>query len=209
MKKSIYSSATRHNPSKKKEDQEGLFYAVEVIDKGGVVVARRTGRSKSYCRGWNQIINEYASGGVGPNIIDVDGASRSPNNSSYLFLSCVASIGADGLGIRVGRGITAVTINDYRLEIPCSQGSGANQFAHQQMQFFAPVIDGSSSYFKIKRVLLNLSGGNIVVSEIGCYNQFFTVSAPYALLGFRDVFSAVTVPDGGAITVTYTLKVTV
>ena len=61
--------------------------------------------------------------------------------------------------------------------------------------------------------MINNSGSTITgIKEIGVYVQTRRVTngimGPYSMLGFRDVLpSAMYIPDGGAITVTYTIKV--
>ncbi|GAI90274.1 unnamed protein product, partial [marine sediment metagenome] len=60
--------------------------------------------------------------------------------------------------------------------------------------------------FTLSRLMVNNSGVSISVTEIGCYVLGFN----YVYLGFRDVLpGAVAVPDGGSITVIYTIAVTV
>ncbi|MBA7643441.1 hypothetical protein ES703_51167 [subsurface metagenome] len=191
------------------KDEESLFYTVEVFDKDGKLLERVSAPSKSYCRGWNQIINEYAWGG-GPTIVNTSGVGKVPSNTSPHFLNSDAAIGAVAQGIRVGRGSTPVAIDDYALETVCGEGSGANEFKHQAMVFTAPSVDGSTISFTMQRLAVNDSGSDILVREIGCYNRFHPVATTEYLLGFRDVLPGIlTIPDGGSIRVTYTLELTV
>ncbi len=192
------------------KDEESLSYTVEVFDKDGKLLERVSRPSKSYCRPWNQIINEYASGGAGPNIINTAGVAKSPNNSSPSYLNSNAAIGDVTNGIRVGLGSAAVAITDYALQTPCGEGAGANQFEHQAMVFTAPAVVSTTISFTCQRLAVNNSGSPILVREIGCYSHFWTVGTPEYLLSFRDVLpGTLTIPDGGSIRVTYTLSVTV
>ncbi|MBA7696831.1 hypothetical protein ES703_105483 [subsurface metagenome] len=188
---------------------ESLSYTVEVTDKAGKLLKRISAPSRSYCKGWNQVISRYA--GVPATVQNTAGVNKSLNNSSALFLACNAAAGAIDIGIRIGKGSTAVTISDYKLESACAQGTGVDQFQHLVVTFTEPSVDGSTISHTIKRVAVNNSGADIEgIREIGCYNRFYTTATAEVMLGFRDVLPAsLTIPDGGAITVTYTLRVTV
>ncbi|MBA7699494.1 hypothetical protein ES703_108191 [subsurface metagenome] len=124
-----------------------------------------------------------------------------------------AAIGEILKGIRVGKGTTAVAITDYALESPCGEGVGADEFEHQLLEFTVPSVLASTCSFTITRTMINNSGAAIAgIKEIGCYCLFRRLEpaeAHYAL-AFRDVpGSALSIPDGGSITVTYTIPVTV
>jgi len=118
-----------------------------------------------------------------------------------------AAIGNTLMGIRVGKGSTAVAIDDYALETPLEEGTGLDEFNHQVVAFTTPAVVGSTCSFTVSRVMINNSGATITgIREIGAYMVIFSWYA----LGFRDVLpSPVYVPHGGSITVTYTIKVTV
>ncbi len=189
-----------------KQHEEVLSYTVVVTDKRGKELKRVSAPSKSYVQQWNQIIN-VGSRPTGELIKDTDGVNR--NSAGHASnLSANAAIGIDDNGIRVGRGTTAVAITDYALETPCDEGVGLNQLEHQAMQFTEPAVAGSTCSFTAKRTLINNSGADIIgVKELGCYIGF-SASAWYAM-GFRDLLgTAVDVPDGGAITVEYTIGAT-
>ncbi|MBA7664353.1 hypothetical protein ES703_72411 [subsurface metagenome] len=199
---------------KAKKIEESLSYTVEVTDKEGRVLQRISAPSRSYVKAWNQLIDSHAktTDPGGPFVIVTDTSEANKNAySATRTLKADAAIGSVTYGIRIGKGATAVTIDDYALESPCGEGSGVNQFEHQAVQFTEPIVSGSTCYFTVKRVMLNNSGATITgIREIGCYIQFTASALGQRAMGFRDVLpSAVTIPDGGAITVTYTLKVTV
>ena len=188
--------------------KEGLSYEVVVRDRHGKVLKRIAAPSRSYVSVWNQclyVLNRHTS----YSITDTGGTARSISYSSSV-LRANASAGEIGYGIRIGKGITPVTINDYALEAPCGEGTGVDQFLHQAMATSSPVVAGSDCSFWHRRVMVNNSGSTISgIREIGCY-VLMKYSPAYYGLGYRDVLpSEVYIPDGGSITVTYTLKVTV
>ena len=187
---------------------EGLSYEVITRDRFGRILKRVSAPSRSYVNAWNQclyVLNRHTS----YSIIDTSGVSRSISYSSSV-LRANAGAGEIGYGLRVGKGTTPVTINDYALEAPCGEGTGFDQFLHQAMATSAPTVAGSDCSFWHRRVMVNNSGSTISgIWEIGCY-VLMKYSPAYYGLGYRDVLpGSVSVPDGGSITVTYTLKVTV
>ena len=121
-------------------------------------------------------------------------------------LRIIADASVTDYGIRVGKGSTGVTISDYKLEIPLAGGTGADQLTHLAMTYTPPSVSGSECLFSIRRSMINNSGSTIIgISEIGAYMRM----GSYYGLAFRDVLtSPVSVPDGGAITVQYAIKVT-
>ena len=141
------------------------------------------------------------TGGVGRSI---QAAWRSGN------LRVDAPIGTTNYGLRVGKGSTAVTINDYALETPLAEGVGVDQLNHQLTVMTAPATAAPTCSFTIQRAMINNSGATIVgVRELGAYIMMCAATSYYGL-GFRDVLGVgVDVPDGGAITIYYTVAVTV
>jgi len=188
--------------------KEGLSYEVVVQDKHGKVLERIAVPSRSYVKAWNQslyVLNRHS----GYTITDTGGTGRYISFSSSV-LRANAGAGEIGYGIRIGKGTTPVTINDYALEIACGEGTGVDQFLHQAMAASSPAVAGSDCSFWHRRVMVNNSGSTISgIREIGCY-VMMKYSPRYYALGYRDVLpGSVSIPDGGSITVTYTLKVTV
>ena len=188
--------------------KERLSYEVVVRDRYGNVLKRIAAPSRSYVSAWNQslyVLNRHS----GFTITDTDGTGRYISYSSSV-LRASAGAGEIDHGIRVGKGTTPVTINDYALEFPCGEGTGFDQFLHQAMATSSPTVAGSDCSFWHRRVIVNNSGSTISgIREIGCY-MMIKYSPRYCALGYRDVLpGSVSIPDGGSITVTYTLKVTV
>ncbi|TSA55481.1 MAG: hypothetical protein D4R38_00475 [Dehalococcoidia bacterium] len=188
--------------------KEGLSYEVVVRDKRGKILEKIAASSQSYVSVWNQclyVLNRHTS----YTITDTGGTGRSVSYSSSV-LRANAGVGEIDHGIRVGKGTTPITINDYALEAPCGEGTGVDQFLHQAMAASSPAVVVSDCSFWVRRVMVNNSGSTISgIREIGCY-VMTKYSPRYCALGYRDVLpGSVSVPDGGSVTVTYTLKVTV
>jgi len=183
---------------------ESLSYEVVVTDRDGREIFREAGPSRSYTELWNKVINAHAR--TGSNTIkDTGGVDRSVGQSSS-NLRANAGVGNVNYGIRVGKGSAPVDISDYALETPVGEGTGLDQLSHQEVQNAQPVVSAPDCSFTIWRVMFNNTGSTVSgIREIGCY----VVMGGYYGLAFRDVLvGAASIPDGGAITVTYTLKVT-
>ena len=188
------------------KDGEFLRYSIVVKDKDGKVLKRLSARSKSYVKAWSQLFNVGARNAA-QNIKDTAGADRSVGVDSDNW-TATAGAGETNYGIRIGKGSTAVAIDDYALETPLAHGVGADEFSHQAQTFTAPAIAASTCSFTTTRIMINNTGSTIVgVRELGCYVR---MANSYYGLAFRDVLGAgVEVPDGGSVTVEYTIGVTV
>ena len=187
--------------------KERVFYTIEVRDREGKLLRHFTRRSHSFVRQWNQIVNVQCKG-TALAITDVGNVSRNVNqNTANLIMT--GGAGSVAYGIVVGTGSTAVTINDYCLASRCEEGTGLNQLNYQAGSVAAAAVSGSDCAFTVTRSAINNSGATIAITEIGI-QVIGDAGGNYYFLGIRDVLgSAVNVPDGGAITVVYTLKVTV
>ncbi|MBA7567758.1 hypothetical protein ES708_09475 [subsurface metagenome] len=188
-----------------KKIEESLSYTVEVTDKEGQVIHHVSAPSRSYVQQWNQILNVQAAQDD-KTVKDTGGVDRTVGAHTS-NLEIAATIGVTDRGIRVGKGTTAVAITDYALESPCEEGTGTDELNHQIVEFTVPSVVGSTCSFTVRRTMINNTGATITgIKEIGAY----IFGEVYRCLGFRDVLpSAVYVPHGGSITVTYTIKVTV
>ncbi|MFQ5826628.1 MAG: ABC transporter substrate-binding protein [Dehalococcoidia bacterium] len=112
----------------------------------------------------------------------------------------------DSWGIVVGTDDTAVTINDYAMGTQFTNALGAS---HQTQTFTAPAVAASTCSWTTTRTIVNNSGNPVSIKEIGIY-IIGQNGETYNHCGVRDVLgAAVSVPDGGSITVTYTFSVTV
>jgi len=184
-----------------------LWYSVTVRDQDGKVISRERRKSRSMLGNWYRILYAQMSflscSLVGTNGIDW-GASWNQDNWKFK-----ASADEDYIGIVVGTGTTAVTIDDYKLATQIMHGTGSGQLRYLICTPGTPSVAGSNCDFLTSRVFLNNSGGSIMVRESGIYCR---CKGPtyysYACI-VRDVFDTPqAVPDGGSITIDYTLRVT-
>ena len=136
---------------------------------------------------------------------DTGGVDRTVGQSSS-NLRANAPVGNTSYGIRVGKGSNPVDISDYALETPISEGIGVDQLSHHEVQNSQPVVSAPDCSFTLWRVIFNNTGGTVSgIREIGCY----VIMGSWYGLAFRDVLAGpASIPFGGAMTVTYTLKVT-
>jgi len=181
-----------------------LFYEVIVTDKHGKVIDREAAEARSWLVAY--ILMMFGCfNSAAQTIKCIDGATRAQN----INYPCFNAQGvADNIiqGIVVGTGSTPVDIEDYILETQIVNGSGAGQLLHLAQINASPVVDATSSAFILTRSFLNNSGGSITVREIGIYGMVQQGPEDDAAL-VRDVLaSGKVVPDGGAITVKYTIR---
>lgn len=182
-----------------------LSYVVEVRGRKGKLLQRIAQPSHSYVRQWLQIWYANAQNAPLAGVIDTGGVARAPWGDSNNLRADAAAANVN-MGIRVGGGVTAVAMTDIALEVPYGEGAGLNQFNHQAMAYVAPAVVGNTSSFTASRVMINNSGAVISVTEIGCYVQ----GSNWFFLGFRDVLpGSAEVPDGGSITIIYTVATVV
>jgi len=121
--------------------------------------------------------------------------------------TCDAGIGVVTLGIIVGTGNTAPTIDDYVIETPIPHDAvpptaGALQYG--AVAFGAPASDATTSRFTITRDFSNNSGGAITVNEIGLYVEGYVYNITYYFMTIRDVIGGgLAVPNGQTLTINY------
>lgn len=205
----------KQQENKGKQRKESLHYEVVVTDKRGKVLKRVSAPAHSFVRQWSDLMCSKARYTylVLPVVTIKDTSGVDWDSGEWQLGSTSSSVNAGAgdtdKGIRVGKGTTAVNISDFALGSPLEEGTGLDQLEHAAVTFTVPSIVGSTCSFPLRRNMVNHSGATITgIKEIGVYMRF-AYEALYAL-GFRDVLpSAVYVPDGGAITVTYTMAVTV
>lgn len=192
--------------------REQLYYTVTVRDKNGKIVSRERHKSRSFVRQWADF-HYWLADFDDRTATDITNTSRTLDRDtgvvSALRMDGVAT--DDSKGVMVGTGTTAVTISDYALATKIAEGTGSGQLSHGAVTFTAPSVSGSECSFTVTRVFTNGSGATITVKEIGIYvtAQSTTPTVDYYLV-IRDVLATTqAVPDGGSITVVYTLKVTV
>ncbi|KKM64545.1 hypothetical protein LCGC14_1500280 [marine sediment metagenome] len=184
-----------------------LWYSVVVRNRHGKVLSRERRRGRSFLKQWNQLVyahmmQVYSLSGV----LDTGGTPRAISDHDNGFWMAQGGAGTT-YGLRVGTGSTPVAIDDYALETPIGQGVGAGQMEHQACTVAISVVSAPSCYFVVSRTITNNSGDSITVREAALYMR---AASSYYLCGARDVFGTPqVVPNGGSITVDWTLQVTV
>ena len=185
------------------------YYQIEIRDRDGKLLRRFRRKSRSYIQQWNEIVCVQCGYKSDFSMKDTGGTDRDVDRGAY-SLYMEAGEDVDEYGIRVGTGTTAVAIDDNALATPIADGVGSGQMYHYAVTVADASVSGSSCSFTVTRVIGNQSGATISVTEIGIYFVAYENASPRYFLGIRDVLaSSVAVPDGGAITVEYTIKVTV
>jgi hypothetical protein len=181
------------------------YFNIQTLDKNGRL-DDETGRtmSRSMLRNqWNYMLRQAAA---------VDGTLDATFGSGFLSTKNIAGavatnanygqlqgdLGSTSYGSVVGRGNTAVTFDDYKLETLCAEGTGANQLNYQAG--VAPTVSWSAGNMEFTiqyiRYANNNSAGNIDLVESGVvqYNNKLII---------RDVFATKTVNIGGQVKMVY------
>jgi hypothetical protein len=211
----------RVEPDKEIEKPVGIGAVLEltVKDKDGNITDHRVLESKSFVRQFLELLYTQM-GGVyywkadqpyqHPYVIIVStkGLKKAAFADDAIF-DCSGAASDQNMGIMVGIGTTAPTIDDYALETRITHGTGAGQMQYGDVAFGLPTSDASTSHFTITRDFANASGGLITVSEIGLYVRCSVVNYSgyheddYFMI-IRDVISGgIDVPDGQTLTVNY------
>ena len=196
----------------KKDTHVEFWLAAKVTDRNGKVISRqRRRKSHSYVQGWNWAVCAQFLGQPNPSPplgpVRNTGGGYVNLRTSGSPLRCNAGAGTINIGIRVGTDNTPVDITDYALKAPITEGTGSGQMEHQAQTFNFIGVVGNVCSFQIERVIVNNSGAQINVREAAIY----TVAYRYPTTGTeicasRDLISQ-DVPDGGSITVTYTIRI--
>ncbi len=192
-----------------------LWYKAIVRDRNGKVLSQEEKRSLSFLGLWNKMIWTQMTGASYPALMvtDINGSSWplgvGTNGNNFRM-----NAGAENtaMGIVIGTSNTPVTISDYRMGALIAQGFGAGQMDYMAMVINASVVADPNCDFFVSRQMANNSGGLITVRESGIYIMMERSLSPFTAAygcGVRDVFGTPQdVPDGGGITIEYTLRVT-
>ncbi|MBA7658649.1 hypothetical protein ES703_66608 [subsurface metagenome] len=182
-----------------------VWYLVVVRDRHGQIVSRERRKARSFLKAWNQMASVQMSQNS-RTITDIGGTARSVARNGFSFRMAVGA-GITNHGIVIGTGDTAVTINDYALAALIAHGAGGGQMNYQACSVALSQVSAPNCDYIVSRSVVNNSGVLITVKESGIYIRVGPV--PYYACGLRDVFGTPQdVPNGGSITVNYTLRVT-
>jgi len=179
-----------------------LWYSVVVRDPNGKVISRERRKSRSFVKQWNQLIYMHMAG-VSLDMVDTEGTTLSRSRHTLDF-GMNAAAGLVTKGIVVGTGDTAVTINDYQLAAIIAEGAGVGQINYASCTVATSVVSAPTCGFLVARSAVNNHADTITVKESGIYMG----QATYSMMAVRDVFvTPQDVPNGGSITINYTLRV--
>ena len=193
-----------------------LWYKVTVRDRDGKILSQEEKPSHSFLRIWNELVWTQLHGVNFPGsigVIDINGAywPLGIGTSGYNFRM---NAGAENpsMGIVIGTDDTPVAVTDYRMGALIAQGFGAGQMDYMAQVIQASAVADPNCDFFMSRQMANNRGGLITVKESGLYMMMERSLSPFWTAygcGVRDVFGTPQdVPDGGGITVEYTLRVT-
>jgi len=200
------------------------FITLEVFDKDGKLIQRHRQRSHSWVRNaYNMMFSNAAqkdvddvtfgagklcfknTAGTLRNAALIGAPSGSVDGTAQGYR---APAGADTKGILVGSGTNAESFEDFALQTPIAEGTGADELNHVESEAHSVAYADTTLTDTLIRYFNNNSGGNVLVNEVGIveYGMFATMN--YILM-VRDVLGAtVTVPDTGQLKVTYTISLT-
>ena len=186
--------------------KERLWYSIVVRDRQGKVVSRERRKAHSFLEQWNQAISAHIRGGSATVVHDTGGVARTLAINDQNF-RMTAAANVITYGIRVGTGSTVVDIEDFAVETPILNGVAAGQMQHLICTVDDAVVAAPSCSFVVHRTIANNSGGVITVREAGIY--MMGGPTPFYFCATRDVLVAPqAVPNGGAITIDWTIGVT-
>ena len=183
----------------------GAVLELTVKDKNGKVTEHRVMRSRSYVRQFLELL--WVEMNQTPATIPL--SMRDVNNvlkdiyARYVNFRVDGAVGITTLGIIVGTGTTAPTINDYTIETIIAHGGVGGQLNYSDTTIAAAASDATTSQLTITRDFANASGGDITVNEIALYSQG-TDGANQVFMFIRDVIAGgILVPNGQTLTVNY------
>jgi len=163
------------------------YITIEVKDKNGNIIKRHKQHSHSFVEGflnalytiWKQTTQVTAA------------------NMNYVG------------GLQIGTGTTPPSPQDTALTNAIANGTGSGQMVYPSgPTFIAPVVNGDTTTMQIQSTIVNNSGASITVTEVGLFTQYTTSDYGYGMMAHDLLSSPITVPNGTAITITYTISVT-
>lgn len=156
-------------------------------------------------------------------LIDTTNTGRIIHYPAYLSSSGSVFLGTLGLvapsgdhtyGVVIGKGTTAPTPSDYKLESQFTEGTGVDQFSHGAVSIEAPTISGNTITTKVVRNFTNNYTATQNVSEAGLIARHYWqglnfTTEDFKILIARDVLSTpVSVPASATLTLRYVIQVT-
>lgn len=190
----------------------GAVLELIVRNKDGKIVEQRTLKSKSFVRQFLELlwIQAFQLPEIAPySLRDTSNTLRDICESRLTF-ACDAGEGVTTLGIIIGSGTTAPTIDDYAIETLIAHGTSSNQLQYSTVTFGAPSSSATISQFTITRNFANASGDNVAVYEIALYVKAYKYTDTYYFMTIRDTISGgINVPNGDTLTINYRPQVAI
>lgn len=172
------------------KDNINAYVIIAVKDKNGKIISKTKFKSHSFV--YNGLLAIYY-------VLTAESQTATTTSGSARSGTATDQI----TQILMGTGTATPNINDYNLDSPIANGTGANELSYETVSIGKPSISGDTGSFVISQSAINNSGSPITVTEVGLYSSPSTVLVTHDLLP-----SAQTVPANGAITVTYVISVT-
>jgi nitrate reductase NapAB chaperone NapD len=220
----------------KLHDNIDIRLTITIKDKNGKIIKVHKQKSHSFLMNFLSMIaglmvNPYGSENNYYYFLSTAGTwwSYAPNYTTVKnALTMLDGANDSSYGIVVGTGTATPTPNDYKLGSQITNGTGSGQLTYGS-HTISPTpatsglangtstpssgllnVSGNTTSFSISRLFTNNSGSAITVSEVGIIVEATLNSnnTGYVLILHDLLSSPVTIQNGGAITVTYTISVT-
>ena len=201
----------------------------EVFDKEGELIQKHRQRGRSWTRNaYNMLFSELAAVNANDNtfaagklsIRNTAGTVRYGTHAIGQQISPSmqgggygyhAAAGIVNRGIVVGSGTNAESFEDYRLQTPIANGTGAGQLSYVASEAYTYSYNAGTKVLTAThiRYMNNNSSGTIAVNEVGLIVNAVVAAAAVYWCNSRDhLSSTVTVPDTGQLKVTYEISLT-
>lgn len=186
----------------------GIYITMSETDMyGNIIEQGKEFKANSLVQGFSAILNMLMSG-VAPTIPDISNTPRMLTATGACFQASGATVGVTDLGIVAGTGNTAVAVTDYSLQTLIAHGNGSGQMEYTAQNFGAWTQSGGDAYSSHTRTLLNNSGGNITINELGYITRGNSTNTEYFLID-RTLPTPYEVANGAGVLIEYKWKVTV
>jgi len=206
-------------PSDKDQPTFKAYLAVVVRDASGNIVKVHKQWSHSPTANFMSVMlprTYYLNTGHGPPITFTNGSTYYYQQNTYplYYPSNGSNCQTYLIGIQVGSGSQTNQYGATNLASPIANGSGTGQLVYGQVSVSsAPTVSGNSVYFYISQTFNNNSGGTLTITEVGIFVNmclYLTSGSNVsgtALVWYDVLSSAISVPNGGSVTIYYTFTV--
>lgn len=195
------------------------FLRLDVLGPDGEPLETYEDRAHSWTRNaYNMLLNRFTKATLGTTFAAGSTALKGEASGTVIAtldtyfssnggIKPSATANTSNFGIVIGTGTTAESFESHNLAAKIVSGTASGQMSYGAGD--APTLSydaGSKKWTApLVRILNNNSGASIVVGEVGIVYD----CAAAAFMFCRDVLaSAVTVPNAGQLTVTYTIEMT-